>query len=133
MKGIGRRRMLAALATAPIVNLPFIRRVSATAEFSLKVAHPLAASHPTNLRLIEAAEKIGKDSDGKIELNIFPNGQLGGEADALSQLRAGGIDGYLIGGLVVSTLVPAAALDGVGFVFNEASKVWPAIDGKLGD
>jgi tripartite ATP-independent transporter DctP family solute receptor len=129
----GRRQMLIALATVPLVSMPFIRRASASAEFSFKIAHPLAASHPTNVRLLEAAEKISKDTDGKVELNIFPNGQLGGEADSLSQLRAGGIEGYVIGGLVVSTLVPAAALDGIGFVFNDASKVWPAVDGKLGD
>lgn len=130
---VGRRQVLTALATMPLVSAPFIRRASASAEFSFKVAHPLAASHPTNVRLLEAADRIGKESDGKVEIAIFPNGQLGGEADSVSQLRAGAIDGYVIGGLVLSTLVPAAALDGVGFVFNDASRVWPAVDGKLGD
>jgi TRAP-type transport system periplasmic protein len=133
MKEIGRRQALATLAAMPLINAPFIRSASAAAEFSLKIAHPLAASHPTNARLLEAADRISKESGGKVELAIFPNGQLGGEADSLSQLRAGAIDGYVIGGLVISTLVPAAALDGIGFVFNDASKVWPAVDGKLGD
>ena len=127
-----RRQVLTALAALPLVTAPFIRRASA-AEFSFKVAHPLAASHPTNARLLEAADQISKDTDGKVELRIFPNGQLGGEADLLSQLRTGAIEGYVIGGLVISPLVPAAALDGVGFVFSDASKVWPAVDGKLGD
>jgi TRAP-type transport system periplasmic protein len=127
-----RRQVLTALAALPLVTAPFIRRASA-AEFSFKVAHPLAASHPTNARLLEAADQISKDTDGKVELRIFPNGQLGGEADSLSQLRTGAIEGYVIGGLVISPLVPAAALDGVGFVFSDASKVWPAVDGKLGD
>jgi tripartite ATP-independent transporter DctP family solute receptor len=130
---VGRRQVLATLAMMPLVNAPFVRRASAAAEFSFKVAHPLAASHPTNVRLLEAADRIGKDSDGKVELTIFPNGQLGGEVDSISQLRAGAIEGYVIGGLVISTLVPVAALDGIGFVFNDASKVWPAVDGKLGD
>jgi TRAP-type transport system periplasmic protein len=130
---VGRRQVLTTLAMVPLLNAPFIRRAAAAAEFSLKVAHPLAASHPTNIRLLEAADQISKDSGGRIELTIFPNGQLGGEVDSLSQLRAGAIDGYVIGGLVLSALVPAAALDGVGFVFNDASKVWPAVDGKLGE
>jgi tripartite ATP-independent transporter DctP family solute receptor len=130
---VGRRQVLTTLAMMPLVSAPFVRRASAAAEFTLKIAHPLAASHPTNVRLLEAADRIGKDSDGRVEITIFPNGQLGGEADSVSQLRAGAIDGYVIGGLVLSTLVPAAALDGVGFVFNDASKVWPAVDGKLGD
>jgi TRAP-type transport system periplasmic protein len=130
---VGRRQVLATLAMMPLVNAPFIRRASAAADFSFKIAHPLAASHPTHIRLQEAADQISKDSGGKVELAIFPNGQLGGEVDSLSQLRAGAIDVYVIGGLVLSALVPAAALDGVGFVFNDASKVWPAVDGKLGE
>ena len=128
---IRRREALAMFAAAPLVAAPFVRRAAA-AEFSLKIAHPLAAAHPTNTRLLEAADKIHKDTDGRVELRIFPNGQLGGEADTLSQLRSGAVEGYVIGGLVVSTVVPAAALDGTGFAFADASKVWPAMDGKLG-
>jgi TRAP-type transport system periplasmic protein len=132
MNLIGRRQLLTAIAAAPLSMAPFVRRAAA-AEFSLKIAHPLAAAHPTNSRLLEAADSIKKDTDGRVELRIFPNGQLGGEADTLSQLRVGAVEGYVIGGLVVSSLVPAAALDGTGFVFSDASKVWPAIDGKLGE
>ncbi len=128
---IRRRDVLTAIAAAPLVAATFIRRAAA-AEFSLKIAHPLAAAHPTNTRLLEAADKIRMDTDGRVELRIFPNGQLGGEADTLSQLRSGAVEGYVIGGLVVSTVVPAAALDGTGFAFSDASKVWPAMDGKLG-
>lgn len=129
---VQRRQVLGALAAMPLVTAPFIRRAEA-AEFSFKVAHPLAATHPTNLRLQEAADRIKKDTDGKVELRIFPNGQLGGEVDLLNQVRAGAVEGYVIGGLVVSSVVPAAALDGTGFAFADASKVWPAVDGKLGD
>ena len=127
-----RRHVLTALAAMPLVTAPFVRRALA-AEFSFKIAHPLAATHPTNIRLKEAADQVSKDTDGKVELRIFPNGQLGGEVDLLNQVRAGAVEGYVIGGLVVSSVVPAAALDGTGFAFNDASKVWPAVDGKLGD
>jgi len=130
--GIGRRQVLTTMATLPLVSMPFVRRTFA-AEFSFKIAHPLAATHPTNVRLLEAADQVRKDTDGKVELRIFPNGQLGGEVDLLNQVRAGAVEGYVIGGLVVSSVVPAAALDGTGFAFSDASKVWPAVDGKLGD
>ena len=129
---ISRRKVLGAMATMSLIEAPFIRRASA-AEFSLKIAHPLAPAHPTNVRLLEAADKVQKDTDGRVELRIFPNGQLGGEVDLLNQVRSGAVEGYVIGGLVVSSVVPAAALDGTGFAFSDASKVWPAMDGKLGD
>ena len=128
---IARRSVLAGLAGATLVTKPFIGRAQA-AEFVFKVAHPLAATHPTNLRLKEAADQIAKDSDGKVELRLFPNGQLGGEVDLLNQVRSGAVEAYVIGGLVVSSVVPLAALDGTGFAFSDPSRVWPAVDGKLG-
>lgn len=126
-----RRRFLSGLATTPLWTMPFIKRASA-AEFVFKVAHPLAANHPTNVRLKEAADLIAKESDGRLELRLFPNNQLGGEVDLLNQVRSGAVEMYVIGGLVVSSVVPMAALDGTGFAFKNYSRVWPAVDGKLG-
>jgi TRAP-type transport system periplasmic protein len=128
---IQRRTVLGAIASASLCSGPFITRARA-AEYVFKVAHPLAANHPTNLRLKEAADNIAKDSDGRIELRLFPNNQLGGEVDLLNQVRSGAVEMYVIGGLVVSSVVPMAALDGTGFVFKGYPSVWPAVDGKLG-
>lgn len=126
-----RRRLVATGLATPVVGMPFLSRAVA-ADFILKVGHPLAVDHPTNVRLKEAAEKIAQDSGGRMELRIFPASQLGGDLDLLSQLRSGAIEVFVIGGLVVSSLVPMAALDGTGFVFNDHSRVWDAVDGKLG-
>jgi TRAP-type transport system periplasmic protein len=131
MTKITRRKLLAVASAVPLVGMPSISRALA-ADFVLKVAHPLAADHPTNIRLKEAADRIAKDSDGKIELKLFPNNQLGGEVDLLNQVRSGAVEIYVIGGLVVSSVVPMAALDGTGFVFKDYTRVWEAVDGKLG-
>lgn len=110
---------------------PVIPRARA-AEFSFKVGISLAQSHPTVIRMQEAAERIGKESDGKLELRIFPNSQLGGEVDLLNQVRSGAVEMFPIGGLVISSVVPMAALNGTGFAFRDYAQVWPAMDGTLG-
>ena len=131
MPKMTRRNFIAVSSAVPLVGMPFISRALA-ADFVLKVAHPLAANHPTHIRLQEAADQIAKDSGGKIELKLFPNNQLGGEVDLLNQVRSGAVEVYVVGGLVVSSVVPMAALDGTGFVFKDYSRVWDAVDGKLG-
>jgi tripartite ATP-independent transporter DctP family solute receptor len=130
-RSIQRRTVLGAMATAPFWGGALVTRAQA-AEFVFKVAHPLAANHPTNLRLQEAADKIAKDSDGRIELRLFPNNQLGGEVDLLNQVRSGAVEIFVVGGLVASSVVPMAALDGVGFAFKDSASVLKAMDGKLG-
>jgi tripartite ATP-independent transporter DctP family solute receptor len=134
MTNVNRRWFVGAVAGAPVIASTLGVRIARAAapEFTFKVAHPLAATHPTNLRLKQAADQISKDSDGRIELKLFPNNQLGGEVDLLNQVRSGAVEMYVIGGLVVSSVVQMAALDGTGFAFKDYSSVWPAVDGKLG-
>ncbi|MFC4273791.1 TRAP transporter substrate-binding protein [Achromobacter aloeverae] len=126
-----RRNLLGALAAAPVLSLPFASRARA-AEYVFKVAHPLAATHPTNLRLQQAADHIAKDTDGRVELRLFPNNQLGGEVDLLNQVRSGAVEMFVVGGLIASSVVPMAALDGVGFVFKDSAAVMKGMDGDLG-
>lgn len=126
---IGRRAAVAGLGA---LAAPWVRQARA-AEFSFKVGISLAQSHPTVIRFQEAAEAIGKETGGRLELRVFPNNQLGGEVDLLNQVRSGAVEIFPIGGLVISSVVPVAALNGTGFVFRDYGQVWPAIDGALGE
>jgi tripartite ATP-independent transporter DctP family solute receptor len=128
---VRRRSVLGAIGTAPLWSVPLIRSAHA-ADFSFKLAHPLPITHPTHLRLTQAAEQITKDSDGRIEFKLFPNNQLGGEVDLLNQVRSGAVEMFVVGGLIASSVVPMAALDGVGFAFKDSAAVMKGMDGALG-
>jgi TRAP-type C4-dicarboxylate transport system substrate-binding protein len=102
------------------------------AEFTLKYASSLQDTHPVNVRLREAAAAIKRDTKGRVELQIFTNGQMGSDTDMLSQIRAGGIDFFPIPGAILSTLVPVASIDSIGYAFKDYDQVWAAMDGDLG-
>ena len=51
----------------------------------------------------------------------------------LSQLRSGAIEFFTLSPLILSTLVPVASINGIGFAWSGYDKVWPAMDGELGD
>jgi tripartite ATP-independent transporter DctP family solute receptor len=57
---------------------------------------------------------------------------LGSDTDTLSQLRSGGVEFFTLSGLILSTLVPAASINGMGFAFPNYDTVWKAMDGELG-
>ena len=50
----------------------------------------------------------------------------------LSQLRTGVIQLFNLSGLILSTVVPVASINGVGFGFKDYEQVWRAMDGELG-
>jgi tripartite ATP-independent transporter DctP family solute receptor len=102
------------------------------AEFKMKFASNLPAIHPLNVRMKEAAEAILKESSGRVDIQVFPNNQLGSDTDMLSQVRSGAIDFFTLSGLILSTLVPVASINGIGFAFKDYEQVWAAMDGDLG-
>lgn len=133
MSSITRRgfHKYAAAGAAAGVSCFAIGRAQA-AEFSYKFANNLALTHPLNKRLQEAADKIKAETGGRFEFQIFPSSQLGSDTDTLGQIRNGGVDFFTLSGLILSTLVPAAAINGVGFAFDSYDTVWKAMDGPLG-
>jgi tripartite ATP-independent transporter DctP family solute receptor len=122
-------RTLAATSAVPLIGMPHVARA---AEIELKYGNNLPLSHPLNIRAQEAAERIARETNGKVEIKIFPNNQLGGDTDMLSQVRNGGITFFTPSALVIATLVPVAAINAVGFAFADYDQVWKAMDGKLG-
>ena len=130
MPTLTRRRLLGAAGATALVGTTV--RPARAAEFTLKYAHNSQTTHPLHIRTTEAAERIKQATGGKVEVQIFPNNQLGGDTDMLSQVRSGAIDFFTLSGLILATLVPVASINGVGFAFKDYDQVWPAMDGDLG-
>jgi TRAP-type transport system periplasmic protein len=129
-----RRALLKATAASAVISgvgAPLVARAQ-TADFSYKYANNLPDSHPLNARAKDMAAAIKAETNGKFDLQIFPNNQLGSDTDMLSQIRSGGIEFFTLSGLILSTLVPAASINGIGFAFPDYDTVWKAMDGDLG-
>ncbi len=129
------RRRLLGRPGSPAAALPLVAirtRPANAAEFSYKYANNSPVTHPLNIRTTEAAARIKEKTGGKVEIQVFPNNQLGSDTDMLSQLRSGALEFFTLSGLILSTLVPVASINGVGFAFKDYSQVWPTMDGALG-
>ncbi|WP_420132870.1 TRAP transporter substrate-binding protein [Rhodopseudomonas sp.] len=131
---VSRRMVLKASAAAAVVGgvgAPWVAR-AAEAEFVYKYANNLPDTHPLNVRAREMSAAIKAETNGRVDLQVFPNNQLGSDTDMLSQIRSGGVEFFTLSGLILSTLVPAASINGIGFAFPDYDTVWKAMDGELG-
>ncbi len=129
-----RRTLLRATAgaAAGVAAYGILTRRGDAAEFIFRYANNNVAAHPMNVRLREAAAQIRNEFGGRMEIELFPNSQLGGDTDMLSQLRTGAIQMFNLSGLILATYVPVAAINGIGFIFKDYAQVWAAMDGPLG-
>ena len=127
------RRNLLGGASAAWATTILSKPASAAAEFEFKLGVNTPDNHPLTLRLIEAARAIGTQSSGRLNVTVFPNSQLGGDPEMLSQVRVGGIELLAAPSLTLSTLVPLSGLPSIGFAFQSYDQVWAAMDGGVGD
>ena len=127
------RRGLLGAATATWATTVLPKPASASAEIEFKLGVNTPETHPLTIRLTEAAQAIGAQSSGRLNISVFANSQLGGDPEMLSQVRAGGIDLLAVPSLTLSTLVPMSGLPSIGFAFGSYDQVWAAMDGGVGD
>ncbi|MDB5856415.1 MAG: dicarboxylate transporter, DctP subunit [Ramlibacter sp.] len=101
-------------------------------KYNLKIAISLPDSHPTPVALKAACAEILKQSNGRLAIEVFGNGQLGSDTDTMSQVRSGAIDFICTAGQIYGNLAPATMITGMAFAFPDYATVWKAVDGELG-
>lgn len=105
---------------------------AAEPEIRLKFGNIVSADHPLNTSMAKVRDRVARETDGRVLIELFPKNQLGSDADMLSQLRSGALELFAQTGVLMSTLVPVASITGIGFAFPTYEKVWEATDGALG-
>ena len=127
------RRSFVAASAAIAATAMLPTRSARAADFEYKMGHSSPESHPFHKRLLEVSDRISKETAGKMKLSIFPASQLGGDNDLLSQARSGAVDFVQPAGLILASILPLTAVNGMGFAFKDYPQVWTAIDGDLGE
>lgn len=126
-----RRRFVAAAASG-FAGIAIVRSPARAAKFSYKMAGIAPTNFPVSVRSIEMINAIRKETNGDVDIQYFPNNALGNELQTLSQMRAGAIQFVTIQGVSLSSVVPSAQMDGLGFAFKDALQAERAYDGPLG-
>jgi len=127
---VTRRSLMGAAGAA--LAMPAAIRQARAAQYTWKFGHSAPTSFPLHIRLVEAAARIKQQSGGRMDLQIFPNGQLGGDNDLLSEARSGAIQFCQPTGQILASILPVTAISALGFAWSGYDKIWPAMDGELG-
>jgi tripartite ATP-independent transporter DctP family solute receptor len=72
-------------------------------------------------------------SNGAVEVEIFPNGQLGGELEMLTQVRQGDLDMELMGAGILASIDPAFSISELPFIWKDAASVKKVLTGPVGE
>jgi tripartite ATP-independent transporter DctP family solute receptor len=127
------RRSFTAGAAATFASIGALRSTAKAAEFNYKYGSNVDVSHPLNVRMTEMWRAVSAETKGRLQVQMFPNNALGGDTAMLTQLRSGALQFFTLDGGILQSVVPVAAIQGVGFAFKDAQQAFHAFDGPLGD
>jgi len=129
-----RKSLMSTIAAATIAVAGMVAPASA-AEIELKLAW-LTADSPTDPYAITAhafKDELEASLGDRIEVQLFPNRQLGDDKEILEGLQFGTIDMGIITNAVVANLEPTYQLVDLPFLFGSAEQAHAVLDGPVGD
>ena len=94
------RNMLLLVATLALSG-------SAWAQTKIRLAHELPVTHYGHVYIDRWAKLVKERSNGSIEVQVFPSGQLYKDADAIQALNNGSLDMQLAVASYLSVVIPA--------------------------
>jgi len=118
--------------TAALASIAFVRSRADAAEFTWKWGHATQTEHPLNVNAVRVRNEVLARSNGRLEIQLFGNSQLGGDPAMLQQVRSGAMQIYSGYGGIYQSVAPLAGIEGVGFAFRDQKQALKAFDGPLG-
>jgi tripartite ATP-independent transporter DctP family solute receptor len=79
--------------------------------------------HPWNIAAQKVADTLKKESSGRLNLTIYPSGQLGNEAAMLQQMQTGALDMGWIMAAELGSRVPTIAAITAPYVVDSTPKI----------
>ncbi|MDR3048898.1 MAG: TRAP transporter substrate-binding protein [Elusimicrobiota bacterium] len=106
--------------------------VSFAAKIVIKAAHTTSIDYPYQIGL-EAMKKSLESSVKDVDMQIFPNGALGGdERKVVESIQLQTITMTVVNGAVISNFTKKADVFGLPFIFRDINHLYAAMDGQPG-
>jgi len=99
----------------------------------LKVAQNSSIEHPYQAGLEKFKEVLEAESEGMVEVNIFPNGQVGNEEQEIAGIELGDIDATIVSSGSLTPFMPEIDLFNLPFIFRDEEHFYRVLDGYIGE
>lgn len=98
----------------------------------LKVANSQNDTHPWNVAITELASLASEYSNGRLEIQNYPNSTLGNEPELLENVKEGTLDMAIVDPTVGTTFCKELELFALPFLFRDYEHWQKVFDGDIG-
>jgi tripartite ATP-independent transporter DctP family solute receptor len=118
-------------AAAAAVALALLAPLSALAQVKLRYAHVGVANAPQTLYADEVAKLVKERTNGRVEITVFPNSQLGGVGELVDGVKSGAISMGHHDFASLGKIVSSTAVFNTPFVYRDAEHSLKATDARI--
>ncbi|MFT4171560.1 MAG: TRAP transporter substrate-binding protein [Rhodocyclaceae bacterium] len=105
---------------------------TANAQHKVRLGHAMPTEHPQSRTMDRFAELVGQYTDGRVRIQVYPGGMLGGDDKMLQATQAGTQEIYYGAVSPVSGRIKALQIFDFPFMFNNYDEVDYVFRGAMG-
>ncbi len=98
----------------------------------LKLAHGLDTKHPVHKAMAFMADRCKEISNGNLEIEIYPSGQLGSEQQCVELLQIGSLAITKVSSAVMEGFTAEYKVLGLPYIFRSKEHAFEVLDGEIG-
>ncbi|AXI00197.1 TRAP transporter substrate-binding protein DctP [Sporosarcina sp. PTS2304] len=99
----------------------------------LQLGHALSEGTPASDLLNEMAKNVEEKTEGRVDIDIFPNSQLGSETEMLEQLQLGTMEAGAIMVGTMQSLDKKMAIEDLPYMWKDIDHAREAYQGEFGE
>jgi TRAP-type transport system periplasmic protein len=102
-------------------------------EVKIRLGSHLAADHSVVKTAEKFKELVAENSDGRIQVTIHPNGELGDQKELVENLQLGAIEMTVNDAGLLANFVPEVGILDMPYLFKDYDHVHKTFDGEVGE
>lgn len=107
------------------------RDVAAQQAVQMKLGSDSPGDHPYNIGLRAMKDEIERNSQGRVKVVIFPDGQIGGEEQMINGLKIGSVDGFFAAHQSFAPAVPTITVLDLPFLFRDPDQAMRVLNSPV--
>lgn len=102
-------------------------------QVNIKLGHAMSEGTNATKLIAEFAKEVNEKTEGRVNIDVYPNSQLGSETDMLEQIQLGTLDAGAIMIGSMQSIEEKMAIEDLPYMWKDIEHARAAFDGKFGE
>lgn len=115
-----------------VVTASLLATSAMAAEYVMKISHVVSSSTPKGIAADYLEKRIEELTNGRIDVQVFPNSQLYGDGEEMKALVMNNVQVIMPSLSKFTSIAPQMQLFDLPFIFRDKAHLYAVMDGEVG-